>query len=728
MIAQNQNHNHHGTTLPQKLAGQGFSVFPCRRGEKIPATEHGCLDATNDPSTIVHMFTEEANVGIATGKGLFVLDFDATDGLQRFQERYQPLPKTVTAQTPRGGHHCYFRSEAEIRNSQGKIFQATDIRGTGGYVVAPPSKVNGKPYIWLPGHSPDDIPVAAAPDWLVALIAAVGKGVPAQTATTSSVESQAVRACRAKLESLPAAVAGQGGHNATYRAACVIKRSGVSFAEGFQLLREYNARCTPPWDEKEIYHKLEDAYTKVDVSPAPNVDAGKLAEEVRLTDVGNAKYFARRNRGQILYVPGIGWHVWSGGRWQADDAGAIVQTAEETIFDLQAEAAATRNRELARHAAASLTAGRMAAMIETARSEPGLFARAKDLDADNFLLNLKNGTLCLRTFELEPHRPENKITKIAPVKYDPLATCPRFDRFMREVFSVDEKTVEYVLKILGMCLTGDITSQLLPIFYGEGANGKSTLISIVLHIMGDYAATASDTLLIQNKGGSHPTELADLQGRRLVVASETESGARIRTQLLKRLTGDSTIKARRMRQDFYEFPRTHKMIIQTNNKPVVRENTNAIWRRLKLVPFERTFSKNEQDTGLLDELVAEASGILNRLVEGCRLWTRDGLDEPEKVVAATSTYREDSDPISLFLEEKCNVVAGGWASTRDLVAAFNEFSKDTGGHPVNPRIFGELLSRHAAASGLDVRPKLRYGGGRGWSGITLIACTYTAPD
>jgi putative DNA primase/helicase len=282
---------------------------------------------------------------------------------------------------------------------------------------------------------------------------------------------------------------------------------------------------------------------------------------------------------------------------------------------------------------------------------------------------------------------------------------------MDRIFAGNKPLIDYVVSVLGHCLTGDISLEYFWVCFGSGANGKSTLLAIIQYIMGEYSGSAPDSLLTDGRD-EHPTELADLQGRRLVIASETENNARLKLQLVKRLTGEPTIKARRMRQDFYEFGRTHKMIMQTNNKPRVREDSEAAWRRIKLIPFAVQIPEAERDTDLSAKLKSEASGILNRLIAGCLSWRNNGLVEPQEVKEATAEYREESDPIAQFIDDRCLIAANGWTLSANLYMAYHSHAKNAGDYPLNEKAFASLLSKRGLAP-------VRKNAGRGWSGITL---------
>ena len=171
------------------------------------------------------------------------------------------------------------------------------------------------------------------------------------------------------------------------------------------------------------------------------------------------------------------------------------------------------------------------------------------------------------------------------MEYHPEAECTRFESFLLGIMAGNLLLVNFLRRLLGYCITGDVREQVLPIFHGGGSNGKSTLLGALIELLGDYAGRAAPDLLLVRRGNAHPTELADLHGRRLIVCNEAEDGRQMAESLVKDLTGGDRIKGRRMREDFWEFPPTHKVIMPTNHKPDVRGSDHAIWRRIMLVPF-----------------------------------------------------------------------------------------------------------------------------------------------
>ncbi|MGH7179901.1 MAG: DNA primase family protein, partial [Tepidisphaeraceae bacterium] len=334
-------------------------------------------------------------------------------------------------------------------------------------------------------------------------------------------------------------------------------------------------------------------------------------------------------------------------------------------------------------------------------------------------LNVLNCTIDLRTGKPRPHNRDDLITKLAPVEFDPHAETPLWTAVLARVMDGRDNLVGYLQRIAGLCLTGDASEQELYILFGGGANGKSVFIDTITGILGDYACEAASSLLTIGMHEQHPTEVADLCGRRLVVGSETEEGARFRVSLIKRLTGNARLKARYMRQDFFEFPRTHKLLIATNNRPSVRETSHAIWRRIRLIPFDVTIPDNEQDHRLLDKLRGEWPGILKWAIEGCLAWQRDGMQAPSEVLVATEEYQAEQDPLAEFFAAKCLVGPDLKASRTELFAGYQQWVKASGEqHPLERNAFYDHVRRVPGVS--ETMLRMNNKPTRVWTGIGIM--------
>lgn len=464
---------------------------------------------------------------------------------------------------------------------------------------------------------------------------------------------------------------------------------------------------------------------------AESADDEAAPTEIRCTDIGNARRFAHMHTGIARYCHELlRWYVWDGRRLREDATGEVLRKARRVVAEMWRElpGIADRRERDERYAWSkrSESAERLAAMVRLAQSEPGIHVAADELDADRWLLNCLNGTIDLRTGALLPHDPGNLITRLAPVAYDPRATAPTFASFVERILP-DPGLRAYVQRVLGYCITGTVGEQLFPIAHGSGANGKSTLFDLVRHVLGDYCGDAPESLLIARTHPEHPTELASLMGRRLVLASETEQAGRLRVQLMKRLCGDSTLTARFMRGDYFSFARTFKVWLVTNNRPQIAETTEAVWRRIRLIPFDVTIPPDERDPDLPEKLKSESPGVLRWLVEGCLAWQREGLADPPAVTTATGHYRSESDPLADFVNERLVIGHRCRVSRADLWSAFQSWNASTGERLPTTR--NELFDRVRKVPGV-ADAEWRFGGvsTRGFRGVGLTSPQESAAD
>lgn len=457
--------------------------------------------------------------------------------------------------------------------------------------------------------------------------------------------------------------------------------------------------------------------------PAP-AGGPEPGSDEHLTDLGNARRLVRRSNGDLRHC--FLWKkdmVWDGTRWAADDTALVERWAKEAALSIYDEAATAtdddRRVRLARHAKSSESAHALAAMMKLARSEAGVPVLPSDFDRDSWSLNVANGTLDLRAGTLRPHRREDLHTKIAPVAYDPEARCPTWDAFLMTIMGGNARLVDYLRRVIGYGLTGDVSEQALWALVGSGANGKSTFVNTVLATLGgEYTMQAAPELLMVRQGEAHPTERADLFGKRLVTCIESEQGARLAEALVKQLTGGERIRARRMREDFWEFDPTFKLMLATNHKPAIRGSDHGIWRRVKLVPFTVTIPETSKDPHLSRKLAAERSGILAWAVRGCLEWQRDGMQHPPEVAAATEEYRAEMDTVGAFLTECCRTGADEMRVRKtDLYKAYLAWAAK--GEGLSRNDFTRTLEgrgfrcRRSAANGADQWHglALRWGGG-----------------
>jgi putative DNA primase/helicase len=292
------------------------------------------------------------------------------------------------------------------------------------------------------------------------------------------------------------------------------------------------------------------------------------------------------------------------------------------------------------------------------------------------------------------HRRDDLITKMAPVNYDPAAPCPQYLAFLNKVCAGNADLIGFLQRLGGYCLAGSTSERVLVFFWGTGHNGKTTLLETWRGLLGDYAATTPiSTLMVKCGGEGIPNDIARLAGVRLVIAAEGEAGQHLAESLVKRLTGGDTLVARYLHREFFEFEPQFKILVATNHKPVIRGVDNAIWGRVRLVPFTVEIPEAERIGSYHKHLLAtEASGILNWMLEGCRRWQREGLGTPPEVRTATDTWRQEMDRLGEFFAAGCVVLdPAAKTSSGDLYRVYVRWCETANQHPVSQTVFGTEL-------------------------------------
>jgi putative DNA primase/helicase len=424
---------------------------------------------------------------------------------------------------------------------------------------------------------------------------------------------------------------------------------------------------------------------------AGGVNADPAAAVVDIKGIPEAKHLctdqANANRlvesfGKRLFVAAGRWYSWDSRRWVPDE-GDVYRYACQLSRIVHAEAAAWRakatadlstankNKALAdaldKWAVKCEMKGSIEAAVGLARKMLTIDGAA--LDRNPWLLNCLNGTVDLRTGELRPHRASDYITKLVSLNFDLEAAAPLWGEVLAqitlEVGRGTQPVAQFLQRWFGYCATGLTREQQFVVHYGNGSNGKSTVLDMVADVLGDYAGTAAPGLLVNGGRDRHPTEIADLFGRRMITAHESGDGGVLREDFVKQATGGDRIKARFMHADFFEFVPTHKLQLLTNHKPLIKGQDVGIWRRVVLVPYLARFGGREEvnagrahfvkDVGLLERLGAERAGVLAWVVRGAIAWAQDGLQPPDSVLAASKDYQTEQDRIGQFVAECCEV-------------------------------------------------------------------------
>jgi putative DNA primase/helicase len=406
-----------------------------------------------------------------------------------------------------------------------------------------------------------------------------------------------------------------------------------------------------------------------EAAPVKSRTAALLAwdeERYSLSDLGGARYlrdYIESLGSGVRYTEEVGFLLLDAGVWRKDDRQAVrthAQAVADLVKDLAAaEAQATQDGATKEEKA---RAGRLKAYSKHAQTTRGLDSMLRELQAvegvpasiEDFdkrpdLVACRNGVVNLRTGELGPHDPSLLLTRRIDLDYDPAAKCPRWEAFLDEVFPKYPDLPDYMRRLVGYGITGHTAEQCFAVLWGNGANGKSVYTDTLSEVFRELTVTTPFSTFEEKASGGIPNDLAALKGARLVMAAEGEQGKPMAEAVLKRVTGRDLISARFMRKEFFEFRPTFLLQLATNFKPSFKGQDDGLWRRVKLIPWERFFAPEERDHRLGDRLLAEAPGIFAWAVRGAREWYAGGLQDPDVVKYATREYRETSDALAGFL-------------------------------------------------------------------------------
>lgn len=748
-----------------KYARHGWAVHALKARQKIPATPHGCKDASTDEDAVRAMWGDQHyNIGIATGhvSGIFVFDVDSAppkdggltgpEALAELVAQHGPLPATMTVRTGSGAHY-YFRMPVGVElNNRARITvrgerTGLDVRADGGYVVAPPSiHPNGGVYMWEQGSRE----VADAPTWLIDLVRkeapkATAPKAPAGVVVQPATDDDAATAGEVLEHSCDAIRACKGSrHDEIYRQAARVGQlvGGGCIARDAAEFELVSAGLATGKPDAEVRRTVRDGLDRGAQSPRRPSDSPMTIPPTsyRPTDIGNAARLADRFGGDVRWcgsAQGDGFLVWDGVRWAPDMmrrvdhmtrdvARDVVDYALDLETRMRSAAQATGGKPTPSQQAAlnalreevktwrkwakdSEMVGHLKASLTMARADVAIGQEA--LDADPWSLNTRTGIVDLRSGTAREHAREDLHTKVTGAGIGE-SNCPTWLAFLTRIMGGDADMVSFIQRVVGYCLTGSTREQCLFILYGNGSNGKSTFLDTVRAVFGDYAQhSRAETFMRDRKSGGIPNDVAALRGARLVTSSEPEQGAQLDESLIKEMTGDAAISARFMRQEFFTFTPTFKVLLATNHRPVIRGTDHGIWRRIRLVPFLETIRDEEKDRDLGKKLEAEADAILAWAIEGARLWAEHGLQEPAAVREATEDYRADMDVLADFVSEKCAL--HGVVTNTELYKAFSEWQQANGEKPRSHK----WLTRALFDRGYKQDATRNYG--RRWVGLSL---------
>ena len=468
---------------------------------------------------------------------------------------------------------------------------------------------------------------------------------------------------------------------------------------------------------------LEHTLERADAAAAADADADADASTSHTPrplvlggDIEHGRTFAAEHAGRLLFIEASrSWMAWDGSRWTQIGGPEVdrlaQQTADRVVIEANAGVVAAGFSDAAkarRRAAERLhTDGRRRQEMVTAAQAHLFIKDASAFDADPWVLNCPNGLVNLRDGSLRGARPEDRVSRQTRVPYLPGAQCPRFLQFLADVFEGRADVIDFVQRMAGYCLTGDVSEEKVFFWLGAGANGKSVLGTVLGEILGEYTAAVSSALLRRDSGSDGTQAVLRLMGARLVQMNELAEGEVWNESRLKELASREPVTARQLYGQSFEFKPTHKLVVRSNVQPVIRDGSDGTWRRMVLLRFGRKFTADEQIPDLERQLIGlEGAGILAWMVEGCLKWQAGGLQLPTSVRYETSGYRHEQDVVGQFIEEQCIVgtAAGGGREKKHAVwARWQAWAKFNGMHAGTANAFTRRMAERGVRMADDKR-------------------------
>lgn len=490
-----------------------------------------------------------------------------------------------------------------------------------------------------------------------------------------------------------------------------------------------DAPSAPRQFEAPATSNVSSIFTKQPLPATPPLTQGSLAlampevttqrmMEARFTDLGNAERLGQWLHGQFIFVPDIGWHEWKGGRWVLDSGGRVVEATKDMLVQMHMTAMDDMQREWATK---SMSKAKITGTVELAKTLGHITVQPGELDADPYALNTPSGVLNLRTMQLMAPDPRRDLhTLQAGVGMDDRPT-PRFDEFLLWAMGGDASMVAYLQRLFGLAAIGELLQHVFPIWVGVGANGKSTLMEIMLSVFGGYGASMPRKFLVEQRQEAHPTMIAQLRGVRLASSSEVPPTAAFDEELVKMLTGERRLRARFMGKDFFWFGNSSTHMMQANHLPSVRAGGPSFWRRARKIDFRNVMPLERQNPNLAAEIFEqEGPGIMRWLAEGARSVLDGGLRDPERVMMATRDYQLEEDVVQRFLAAHVVDMPGVSVERELLYDIYKRWAFREDGDPLSRiKFYREIAT---------VKPEAMLGDKDSFMGLRLVARYDVAPN
>lgn len=481
------------------------------------------------------------------------------------------------------------------------------------------------------------------------------------------------------------------------------KQSGTTY--GVITLQKAISGCSQTYNpKKQNDYSISIGNGKV----IQTVDEEKM-RAYTFDDMGNAERFVDLFGENVRYCyTEKKWYFYNSMRWSVDNLGVILRMADKCVEAMKAEAklylqadeesGGDMAKAFEKHMKSSRSNKSKKAMLN--EIEHHLPILPIQMDRYKMALNTPSGIINLKNGDVKEHNPEYYFTKITSVDCAEAADCPRWLAFLDDIFAGDKDLIRYIQKAVGYSLTGSTAEQCAFFLYGTGRNGKSTFIDVIRDVFGDYAANIQpETIMVKSsQSNAINSDIARLKGARLVTSVEPNEGVRLNEGLLKQLTGDDTVTARKLYSEEFEFKPEFKLWMATNHKPIIRGTDTGIWRRIHMIPFNVQIPEDKVDKNLTHKLKAEMTAIFKWCIDGCLMWQREGLQMPAAVLKSVREYRREMDVISAFIEDKCTLEGTVQASM--LYAAYASWADSNNEYCMsNTKFSTELAKRFEKIKG-----------------------------
>jgi putative DNA primase/helicase len=693
-------------------------------------------DWTNQGKNLDEVITTNGNLGLILGakSGILDIDLDCMEA-KALAGAILPVPHAVFDRgSDDSGHHLYRASSFGPRkafNAEGSKSTLVELRGDRAQTMIPPSiHPNGSPLTFT-AFDADAIQVQYE-DLLksVSLLAACSEvaqnwrdgyrhdlalalgGICLKQGVELNLVAQIVqRICEIS-----------GDHEIDDR----LNAIRTSYAKPADSLLGYKGlvECLGQSKAKRIADRIaafagkEFSSDIVAMEPLEGdlVNFGQFSDRSNVTEAKVGTVFSRWLSGKALYVvEKKQWMIWNGNYWEADQCSYITKMAYQFVTEAKAALFDQKSFTDASNLLSFESVNRLENISKFAATDRSV--SASDFDTDPFLLATQDNWVDLKTGRSITPNPDFLVSKALSISHSVQAECPNFRKFLNDVFEEDSELIGFVQQAIGYSLTGSTAEQCLFIMIGDGANGKSTFINVMNKLLGSYGTTAASQTLIANGGASVGDDLVDLIGARLITVSETEEGQSLAEAKIKQMTGGDTLKGRPLYGNWVQFSIIGKLWLATNNLPQINNTDHGIWRRIKAIPFNRTFKAEEQDKYLSDKLMAELPGILNWAIEGCLEWQKDGLQTPDIIEQQVAEYKSAMDSISQFINEECEVGKEHSYPASKFHQAYRDWCSGAGRKPQSATAFKRSLEKlknvyqHRSSNGLQwhgIHPCLAY--------------------